>query len=90
LRVKLDELVRGLIDGPNLGRAAEFWTERIDEILTRHPDGLLMREIAERLHVESITIGGFVQQMVQRGRVERRGYGPATRYLKIAEPKRAA
>jgi len=49
-----------------------------------------MREIAEKLQVEPITIAGFVQQMIQIGRVEKEGKGPATRYLKITEPRRVA
>ncbi|HXE85774.1 MAG TPA: hypothetical protein VN524_03115 [Hyphomicrobiaceae bacterium] len=90
LRVKLDELVKSLVGTHNLGPAAELWNERIDELLSRYPDGLLMREIAEKLQVEPITIAGFVQQMIQIGRVEKEGKGPATRYLKITEPRRVA
>jgi len=90
LRVKLDVLVEDLVGAPNLGRAAEFWTERLDELLTRHPAGLLMKEIGEKLRVKPITIGGFVQQMIQGGRVEKEGKGRATRYRKVTAPRRAA
>jgi hypothetical protein len=89
LRVRLVELIKEL--SPNLRTEEDKWIAWIDEVLRRHPDGLLMREIAKELNVESAdSVRGFVQKMVRSGLVEQKGSGPATRYLKSKEPKRAA
>ena len=90
LRVRLEELVRDLTSTGGLGAAEDMWITRIDERLSMYPDGLLMRQIAEHLSISAPIARGFIQKMIRDGIVEARGYGPSTRYVKIAGPRRAA
>ena len=90
LRVRLEELVKDLTSTGGLGAAEDMWITRIDERLSMYPDGLLMRQIAEHLSISAPIARGFIQKMIRDGIVEARGYGPSTRYVKIAGPRRAA
>ena len=92
LRVQLDELLADLIENPNLVRAAEMFTARVEELLARHPQGMLMREVATQLEIDQQVASGIIRKMVREGQVETTGYGNATRYLRkqIAEHKRTA
>ena len=90
LRVCLDELLKDLTKTPNWGPDDQMRIAQIDELLARHPDGLLMKEIAQRFTTDLASVRGFVQKMIRDGLVEQRGSGTATRYVRIAKPKRAA
>jgi hypothetical protein len=63
---------------------------RVEDLLARHPDGLLIGQIASELKLNQAIASGVLAVLIEQGRVTTTGYGKATRYKKVAGPLEAA
>jgi hypothetical protein len=63
---------------------------RVEDLLARRPDGLLIGEIASELKLNQAIASGVLRLLIEHGRVTTTGYGVATRYVKVKGPLEAA
>jgi hypothetical protein len=90
LRLELDELVKELTQRSDLSSTQDIQTARIEELLSRHPEGMLIGQIANDANIDPALARALLRIMIGQGRVVDRGATNAKRYYKVAGPLEAA
>jgi hypothetical protein len=90
LRLQLDDLVKDLISRADLSAMQDMLVARVEDLLSRHVNGLLIGQIANEFSLNQVIVSGILKVLIDYGRARTDGYGNATRYLKVAGPLEVA
>lgn len=90
LTYQLDELVQELILRPDLSGSQDMLTARIEELLSRHPEGMSIGQVSTGANLNQTLARALLQILIDQGRVVARGSTSARRYSKVAGPLEAA
>jgi len=90
LTYQLDDLVQELILRPDLSRSQDMLTARIEELLARNSQGMLIGEVAVGAKLDQTVTRALLQILIEQGRATARGATSARRYFKVAGPLEAA
>jgi hypothetical protein len=80
LRDRLNEAVSDFKEGADLSRTANILFDRVQVLLSRHPDGLTNWEIASELNLDGRVTSAIVRGLVSDGRLGKSGRGAGMRY----------
>ena len=69
LALQLDDLVKGLIQEPDLSGLQGMQAARIEEQLSRHPGGLLIGDITTGVNLDQAMVRAVLQLLISQGRV---------------------
>jgi hypothetical protein len=90
LRLQLDDLVAELLTRSDLSGQQQMLEARVDELLSRHPSGLLIGQIANEIKLSQTLVYAILKILIEHQIVETTGKGNATRYLKSTGSRQAA
>jgi hypothetical protein len=80
LRDRLNEAVNDFKEGADLSRTASILFDRVQALLSRHPEGLTNWEIANELKLDGRVTSAIVRGLVSEGRLGKSGRGGGMRY----------